>query len=101
TGDVTGEATTTSLGTLEIQTTSAAGSGGISDAPMDGPAYWRRTGEWEAVPTVLDQFVNIGAPGILSINQYSNLALTSIEGTDDEIAVENGDASAGNPTISL
>src|SRR5690606_19310613 len=32
TGDVTGEATTTSLGTLEIQTTSAAGSGGISDA---------------------------------------------------------------------
>src|SRR5690606_38881304 len=77
------------------------GGGGISDAPMDGPAYWRRTGEWEAVPSLLDQFVNISGPGLLTINQYSNLTVSEIEGVAGEIEVDNGDGDLGNPTIGL
>lgn len=100
-GDVTGEATVPGLGVLEIQTTTAAGGGGISDAPLDGNAYWRRVGEWDPVPMLLDQFSSISYPGLLSINQYGNLALSTISGTEDEIDVTDGDAADSNPTIGL
>lgn len=64
TGDVTGEATVTNLGDVEIVTTSASG---IEDAPNDGFPYWRAAEAWVMVPPQLhyaEGFTNPGIPYI-------------------------------------
>ena len=54
TGDVTGSGTVSGLTDVNIVTELDESIVGVTEAPLDGQAYWRRTGEWEAVPLFFD-----------------------------------------------
>ena len=100
-GDVTGQATTADLGILEITTTLNAEFEGIGEAPMTGEAFWRRMGEWEVVSTFITGLSDLSGPGLLSINEDGDAAISVISGTANEIDVTDGDAALSNPTIGL
>ena len=54
TGAVTGSGLVTGNGNVNITTTLAGGVSYVPEAPLDGMSYWRNSGQWQQVPSVLD-----------------------------------------------
>lgn len=100
-GDVTGTATVSSLGTMVLNTTIDPAARGIGEAPQDGTPYWRQDGSWYNVPNAIFRLAEVNDPGLLTMDTYGNIYGVEIEGTVDEIDVENGDGVEGPPVISL
>ena len=100
TGDVTGSGTVSGLSDVNIVTELDESIVGITEAPLDGSAYWRRTGEWEAVPVLIDQLATLEDNGIL-VATDDGVEVRTIEGVAGNIDVVDGDGVEGNPTIDL
>lgn len=100
-GDVTGTATVSSLGTMVLNTTIDPAARGVEEAPQDGTPYWRQDGSWYNVPNAIFRLAEVDDPGLLTMDTYGNIYGTAIEGTEDEIVVEDGDGVEGPPVISL
>ena len=79
----------------------SSGGGGIGEAPMDGYAYWRRTGEWDVVGEQLERLAWIDGPGFPSLSSMRDWNVRIFQGTANEIDVADGDGELGNPTFSL
>lgn len=75
----------------------------LSDAPNDNNAYWRRAGQWEAVPDSLYYITEITGSGYAVWNEDELVWTTNqIDSADDSrIIVTNGDGIAGPTTIDL
>lgn len=100
-GDVSGTATVNSLGTMVLNTTIHPAARGVEEAPIDGSPYWRQNGFWLPVPNSVFRLADIEDPGMLSMDSDGNIYGVEIEGTVNEVDVENGDGVEGPPVISL
>lgn len=105
-GDVVGQAEVTGTGTVVINTELAEEFETIPEPTDNGRVYWRKTGEWEAVPTVVRNFNNIVGDGLVAaffdpVLQIIDVATRQIEVAAGELTVTNADAVAGNPLLGL
>ena len=100
-GDVSGTATVNSLGTMVLNTTIDPAARGVEEAPQDGTPYWRQDGSWYNVPNAIFRLAEVDDPGLLTMDTYGNIYGVEIEGTVNEVDVENGDGVEGPPVISL
>lgn len=75
----------------------------LEDAPSDANAYWRRAGQWEAVPPTLYYLNEIEGSGLAVWNEEEQTWVTrQIESADSgRVVVSDGDGLNGNPTIDL
>ena len=100
-GDVSGQGEVNGLQSVTIPVTIDPAKVGIRDAPNDGRAYWRRDGQWQATGTALDQLQYFEGGGFAVLDGGGEWHARSIEGTAQEIDVENADGVDGNPVLSL
>ena len=100
-GDVSGEAEVKGLKSVSIPVTIDPTKLGVPEAPLDGQAYWRNFGEWEAVDPYIYNLKWMEGVGIAVLEENGEWRGASIEGTEEEIDVQDGDALLGNPVISL
>lgn len=100
-GDVSGEAEVKGLKSVSIPVTIDPTKLGVPEAPLDGQAYWRNFGEWEAVDPYIYNLKWMEGIGIAVLEENGEWRGASIEGTEEEIDVQDGDALLGNPVISL
>lgn len=75
----------------------------LSDAPNDANAYWRRAGQWEAVPAALFYLNEIDGSGYAVWDSSTLSWVTrSIESASaDRIVITDGDGVDGTTTIDL
>lgn len=100
-GDVTGEGIVSSNSNVTIPVTIDPQLLGISDAPVDSNAYWRRTGAWEPVGTNLEQLQTILGPGFPAASALSTWVMREFEAAAGELTVANADGEAGNVLYGL
>lgn len=100
-GDVSGQGEVNGLQSVTIPVTIDPSKVGIGDAPSDGLAYWRRDGAWQSVGTALDQLQYFSGGGIAVLDSDGEWHARTIQGTDGEIDVTNGDGVLDNPVLSL
>lgn len=98
-GDVTGQVTlngndATLQTTLDVDV--------LEEVPQDGYPYWRRYGEWAAVPTTLFAIANLVEPGFVSISPEDGSVFSrQFEAVEGELVVDNPDGVSGNVTYGL
>lgn len=100
-GDVSGQAEVNGLQSVTIPVTINPNKMGLQDAPQDGQAYWRRNGGWEATGAALDQLQYFEGGGFAVLDLNGEWHARIIEGTDEEIDVENGSGIGGDTILSL
>lgn len=98
TGPVTGQG----KGITGISIATSLSEDVVMEAPKDGNFYWRFSGNWVPVPSAVLALNYIEGSGLLSWNfDDGEFSVRSIEGTPDQIDVDNGDGYSANPVISL
>jgi hypothetical protein len=105
TGDVDGQASITPGGQAVMEVTIDPSKFGISDAPSDSNAYWRRNTQWEYVGSQHEALQNYTDSGIVvmeydSVNDATVFVGREIEGPMS-VVVTDGDGLAGNPSLAL
>lgn len=105
-GDVSGSVLVTGKAPATITTILDPSLIGVEEAPSDNQSYWRRNGEWSAVPDAILAVADIQDEGLVAIVQdpdtYSYVwTAREILGTANQIDVTSGSAIAGNPVIAL
>lgn len=74
----------------------------LQDAPVDANAYWRRQGQWEAVPFQLFYLNEIDGTGYAVWNDEQLTWVTrQVTGTAGRIISTNPDGAAGNTVLDL
>lgn len=105
TGDVSGQANITPGGQAILEVTIDPSKFGITDAPQDGFAHWRRNGGWELVGPQHESLQNYTDTGIM-VMEYDPVAETAtfvgreIQGPLS-VLVTNGDGVDGDPSLAL
>lgn len=98
TGPVTGQG----KGVTGISIATSLSEEVVMDAPKDGNFYWRFSGKWLPVPSAVLALNYIEGSGLLAWNfDDGEFSVRNIEGTPDQIDVDNGDGYSANPVISL
>lgn len=100
-GDVTGQGEVNGLQSVTIPVTIDPSKVGIGDAPVDGQAYWRRDGSWQATGTALDQLQYFQGGGFAVLDFGGEWHARIIDGADGQVEVENGNGVDGDTIISL
>lgn len=100
-GDVSGQAEVNGLQSVTIPVTIDPSKMGLTDAPIDGQAYWRRNGEWEGTGTALDQLRYFDGGGFAVLDFDGEWHAQTIMGAEGEIDVENGSGIGGDTILSL
>lgn len=102
TGDVTGTSEVVPGQNAVTISTELAGSF-LTDAPNDANAYWRKAGQWEAVPSSLYYLTEISGSGYAIWDEVNLEWITrTIETADSSrIVVNDGDGLNDNTTIDL
>lgn len=99
-GDVSGSASITPGGSATLTVTIDPSKVGLSDAPADSFAYWRRGGVWETVGPNIEQLQVITGPGLASLGTDGIWNMREIEGPMSVVVTE-GDGDTANPSLAL
>lgn len=106
TGDVTGSGSGVPGGGATIQLTIDPDLLGISDAPNDSLAYWRRTAAWEEVGNNLEQLQVIQGSGFPAANydpatETSEWNMRTLQEPAAGFTITDPDGATGDPTFAL